>query len=329
MEDIWKRIMAVIALSVVLPQLILNIGGRVAAPTQQPTQTPVAQQTTAENVMPTLPMMVTIPVLMEGQIMELELEDYVRGVVLAEMPASFEMEALKAQAIAARTYALRRYRTADRHPNGAICTDPGCCQAWLSDETYLIQRGTRKEWLKIAGAVTDTTGLIVIYEGGVAETTYFSCSGGRTESAEALWDAKIPYLQAVDSPGEEWAPVFSQELQWSAEAFSAALGRELSGQPLEWLGKITYTAGGGVDTMVIGGISYSGVELRRLLGLPSTAFSVTAEENGIRIFARGHGHRVGMSQYGAHAMAQMGSDFEHILAHYYPGTEIDKIHPLE
>lgn len=329
MEEIWKRIMAVIALSVVLPQLILNIGGRVAAPVQNTTETSENQQSTISPGVPDLSPEIMVSVLINGQIAEMELEMYVRGVVLAEMPASFEAEALKAQAIAARTYTLRRCWTSDRHPDGAICTDPGCCQAWLSDEAYLSQRGTRQEWLKIARSVTDTAGLIVVYESAPAETTYFSCSGGRTESAEAVWDAQIPYLQAVDSPGEEWATVFSQELYWSAREFSAVLGRTLGGSPTEWLGEITLTAGNGVDTMVIGGISYSGVELRRILDLPSTAFSVTAEENGIRIFAHGHGHRVGMSQYGAHAMAQSGSDFRQILAHYYPGTEIDKIHALE
>lgn len=327
MEENWKRIMAVVALSVLLPQLILHIGSKMYTGQALPEETLSTEETATQSQ--NTPVRITIPVLTdENVVVQMELEEYIRGVVLAEMPASFGVEALKAQAVAARTYAIRRVWLKDRHEEGAVCTDPGCCQAWLSDEYYLEERGTRLEWKRIRRAVAETAGQVVTYENTLAETTYFSCSGGRTESALDVWDADIPYLQAVDSPGEEWAAVFFQELFFSKEEFQACLGRDLTGDPEQWLGQVYQTDGGGVDVMVIGGISYSGVELRRMLGLPSTAFSMTAGKDGITISARGHGHRVGLSQYGAGAMAAEGFGYTQILQHYYPGTRIDKIEEI-
>ncbi len=325
MDDMWKRLLVVLALSLLLPQLTVFIGSKYYAAQPEPTATrqpePVAPTPPQSGERTTL-----IPVLMsENLVLQMDLEEYVRGVVLAEMPASFELEALKAQAVAARTYALRRVTLGDRHPHGAVCTDSTCCQAWVSDGYYLENSGSIQDVEKTRTAVTATAGLVVTYGGVLAETTYFSCSGGRTESAQAVWSEDIPYLQAVDSPGEEWAAVYSSTQYFTAEEFAACLGRTLTGSPASWLGPEVRTPGGGVSTLTIGGITYSGVELRRLLGLASTAFSITATGEGITVTARGRGHRVGMSQYGAGAMALDGSDFAAILRHYYPGTEIDKI----
>lgn len=331
MEEMWKRIMAAVVLSVLLPQAVLNIGSRMYARQPEPSETVAATAATQPTTQPTgVAQTLRIPVLTaENGVQLMELEDYVRGAVIGEMPATFGMEALKAQAVAARTFALRRLTLRDKHPEGAVCTDPNCCQAWQTDAFYLSQWGTRQDWEKIAAAVEETAGLVVTYDGSLAETTYFSCSGGRTESAAAVWGQEIPYLQSVDSPGEEWATVFSAEICFTKAEFSACLGRELSGSPMDWLGKVTYSEGGGVAAMVIGGISYSGVELRALLGLNSTVFSMMAGEEGITVTTRGHGHRVGMSQYGADAMADRGCDFEEILLYYYQGTKIDKISEME
>jgi len=245
--------------------------------------------------------------------------------VLAEMPASFEEEALKAQAVVARTYAMKRISEGQRHPQGAICTDSTCCQAYISVSEYLETMGNARDVEKITQAVTDTQDLVLTYDGSFAEATYFSCSGGRTEDAAAVWGEAIPYLQAVDSPGEEGAAPYREVVSFSPEEFAAALGRSLSGSPKSWLGPVTYTQGGGVATMVVAGISYTGVRLRQLLGLNSTAFTMEISEGSIRITTQGKGHRVGMSQYGADAMAVTGSDYAAILSHYYPGTKIDKL----
>jgi len=175
-------------------------------------------------------------------------------------------------------------------------------------------------------ACADTAGTVLTYEGELIEATYFSCSGGETESALAVWGAEIPYLQSVASPGEEGSAAYEQTLTFTPEAFAGALGSELTGSPKDWFSITTYTEGGGVAAMTIGGTVYSGTQLRSLLGLRSTAFTLEAKDSGITITTRGYGHRVGLSQHGANAMAASGSSCKEILAHYYPGTVIA---PLE
>lgn len=260
--------------------------------------------------------------------MLMDLEEYVRGVVLAEMPASFENEALKAQAVAARTYTLRVLSMGGRHTPGAICIDSYCCQAYISDADFLLETGTSLDWEKVKQAVEDTAGMVLTYNGKLIDATYFSCSGGRTEDAAAVWGSDVPYLQAVDSPGEEGASVYENEKYFSAAEFAQRLGRILDGTPDQWFGQVTKTDGNGVATMVIGGITYTGTQLRSLLGLRSTAFTVAADAKGITLITKGYGHRVGMSQYGAEAMAVQGSNYQQILAHYYRGTVIDKYEDL-
>ncbi len=259
-----------------------------------------------------------------GTVHEMALEEYVLGVVLGEMPASFETEALKAQAVVARTYALRE----KRHQNANICTDHTCCQAYCAPEAYT---GGKEALEKVRSAVLATAGQVVTYQGALIEATYFSCSGGKTEDAVAVWGQSVPYLQAVDSPGEEKAANYLKTVSMSASEFSAAFGG-LTGTPSTWIGKITYTNGGGVDTISIGGNTYKGTQVRQKLGLRSTAFVITVVGSSVTITTKGNGHRVGMSQYGADAMAVTGSSYGEILAHYYPGTKlqgIDNIAALE
>lgn len=333
MDREWTRILAVVALGLILPQLVVGIGSRQQVRQTGGTETTAAVEATefvppAETVRSTeaAPEPVCLPVVTAEDTVEwMDLEEYVRGVVLAEMPASFETEALKAQAVAARTYALRHLLVGNKHEQGAVCTRSTCCQAYLSDGDYLSKRGSSADWEKVAQAVKDTAGLVLTYEGKLADTTYFACSGGMTEDAEAVWGSYIPYLQAVQSPGEEQAASYEHEVYFSKAEFSALLDRPLTGSPTQWLGKMTYTDGGGVDTIVIGGITYTGKQLRTLLGLNSTAFTMTPDDEGITVTTKGKGHRVGMSQYGADAMAVLGSTYEEILAHYYQGTVIDKI----
>ncbi|MBE6944356.1 MAG: stage II sporulation protein D [Ruminococcaceae bacterium] len=253
----------------------------------------------------------------DGTVQGMDLEDYIWGVVLAEMPASYEVEALKAQAVAARTYALRT----KRHENANICTDYGCCQAYVRPENYT---GGAKFSEKVRQAVLSTAGQVVTYAGELIEATYFSCSGGRTEDAAAVWGADVPYLQSVPSPGEENSSDYMKTVSMSAEEFAAAFDG-LSGTPGSWIGKITYTNGGGVATIEIGGTEYKGTTVRQKLKLRSTAFVITVVGSSVSITTKGFGHRVGLSQDGAEAMAVGGSDYADILAHYYPGTRLQGI----
>lgn len=325
MDKIWKDALLAAALGFLIPQIIAGVTGQFrqeeTAPSI-PAETVPAQTVIVENVVE----VVYLPVVMaDGQTRILELEEYVRGVVLAEMPASFEQEALKAQAIAARTYVMRRLMLADKHSQGVICTDYRCCQAYLTDEEYLLDRGVAEDIPKISRAVADTAGLVLTYEGKLIEATYFASSGGRTEDALAVWGEEIPYLQSVSSPGEMKADRYAQTLYFSAAHFEELIGGSLSGDFRNWIGRATYTKGGGVETIVIGGNIYSGVQVRKLLDLNSTLFTMQADASGITVHTEGWGHRVGMSQYGADAMAMAGSSYREILGYYYPGTVIDKL----
>ncbi|MBE6974799.1 MAG: stage II sporulation protein D [Ruminococcaceae bacterium] len=325
MDREWLRILAVVALGILVPQLAAGVMSRPSAsdpPALQET-VPLPTETVPAETAPPEPF--RIPVVTDAGVVEMALEEYIRGVVLAEMPAYFEEEALMAQAIAARTYALRHMRIGRKHEEGAVCTRSSCCQAYLTDEEYLEKRGNVKEREKIAQAVAATAGLVLTYKGELADTTYFAGSGGRTEDAAAVWGSEIPYLQAVDSPGEEGTSAYEHSVYFETELFADLLDRELVGAPEQWIGAVTYTDGGGVDTIIIGGITYTGKELRKNLGLRSTAFTMIPDEWGITVVTKGYGHRVGMSQYGANAMALAGSTYAQILAHYYQGTAIDKM----
>lgn len=264
-----------------------------------------------------------IPVLQNDSIIcDIPLEDYITGVVLSEMPASFETEALKAQAVVARTYVLRRLQGKTKHANAAVCTDPSCCQGYCDVNTYRRDGGKDSDISKIQSAVACTEGLVLIYNNELIEATYFSCSGGSTEDAKAVWGEDIPYLQATESPGEEHAKYFTHTQCYRLDEFQTLLSRKLDGDPASWIGEITYTSGGGVDAIDIGGRLYSGTEIRRLLNLRSTSFSISIMGDVVAITTKGFGHRVGLSQYGADAMAMQGRDYTEILRHYYKGTKL-------
>lgn len=264
---------------------------------------------------------IMIPVLQTDGTQEMiSLEGYLVNVLLGELPMDFDIEALKAQAVVARTYTLRRNRVSPKHENGAVCTQSVCCQAYCNTQDYLSNGGTEETVKKAISAVDATRGQVITYNGELIEATYFSCSGGRTEDALAVWGTDIPYLQAVDSPGEENAAHYTDSVSFTETEFMQRLGLRLSGNSTDWFGTVTYTDGGGVDSMVIGGVNFQGTELRQKLGIRSTAFAVTPLGNTIHITTKGFGHRVGMSQYGAEAMAVNGSSYQKILAHYYPGT---------
>lgn len=282
----------------------------------------------AEPAEPTVTMAYTdapmIHVLTEDGLTEMELDQYLIGVLLCEIPGNFHVEAQKAQAVVARTYTLRTVNYKEKHDGDAICTDPGCCQGYRDPVDYLSEGGQTSRIDLARFAVTETVGRVLTYQGNLIDATYFSCSGGQTEDALAVWGEDIPYLQSVPSPGEEDAEHYRDCVQMTAEEFQDALGENLPGTPNSWFGKIAYTKGGGVASMWIGEKKYQGTELRSLLGLRSTAFSLVVSSDKIVITTRGFGHRVGMSQYGAQAMAQSGKEYQEILMHYYPGTVIDK-----
>ena len=319
MKTLGKDILLALFMGMILPGLMLS-AFTVFAREQEPLKGLIQTEPTATEAPEEK--RVSIKLRQGDSVEERELEEYLVGVVLAEMPAYFEEEALKAQAVVARTYTARIFSTGGKHGDGSICTDHRCCQAYILESDYLERGGTEADIQKVREAVAATIGQVLIYEGELIEATYFSCSGGVTEDAAAVWGADYPYLRSVESPGEENAPVFTDTVSFSSGEFQQMLGTELDGNPESWFGEAVMTVGQGVETLDIGGKIYRGTELRTKLGLRSTAFSVSVEGDTITIHTRGYGHRVGMSQYGAEAMAVAGSSYPEILAHYYRGTEL-------
>lgn len=310
-------------MGILIPGLLFSISEKFLSPVQQapptesrdfatqPTKLPQQQTANAGDV---------FVLLSNNTVAKMDMQTYLTGVLLAEMPVEFENEALKAQAVVARTYALRRNTLSQKHMRGAICTDSACCQGYRAAEDFLVNGGSPELLDRMVNAVSGTEGQVLTYNGTLIEATYFSCSGGRTEDALAVWGTDIPYLQAVDSPGEEGAVYYTDAVQFTADEFAYLLGISPKGPVSGWFGAVTYTHGGGIDTMVIAGKSFSGITLRQKLGLRSTALTINTVEDVIHISTRGFGHRVGMSQYGAEAMAVRGCNYKEILSHYYPGT---------
>lgn len=265
----------------------------------------------------------------------LALEQYVYGVVAAEMPAGYAPEALKSQAVAARTRAVWSCaalggRGCASHPECDVCTSPGCCQGWLSDSALHARWGDAYDEYaqRTARSVVATQGMILTYDGLPAEVLYHACSGGQTEDAAAVFSQAVPYLICVDSPGEEANPRYATEACFSfaeaADKLNAAFpdcgvsAEDLAGQ----LELRSSTASGRAATIRVGREVVDAAALRRALGLNSTRFTWDADEKTITFHVVGYGHGVGMSQAGAQAMASEGALFPEILAHYYPGTQL-------
>ena len=274
---------------------------------------------------------VTVRVSMEdGEVVEMTMEDYLWSVTAAEMPASFEPEALKAQAVTARTYTVWKMTAGEpHHPDADVCTDINCCQAFLSREQAAANWGESAQVYteKIRAAVAETDGQVITYDGQPIQAVFFSSADGRTEDAVEVWGNSVPYLVGVDSPEGEDVPNYHTEVTLTAEEFRTAFlarypGADLSGAPTSWFRNQTSTASGRVAAVEVGGVTVTGTGLRSLFSLRSTSFSVEAGEDSVTFRVTGYGHGVGMSQYGANALARQGRTCQEILQWYYTGVEI-------
>lgn len=317
MKQSVKEILAAVVLGAVLPTIVFHVLEKIILKQPQSVTKDVLQMESTQHV----DREVEVPVLFaDGNIQRMNMDTYIAGVVLAEMPAEFEKDALKAQAVVARTYALKRISSGDKHEDHAVCTDSTCCQAYVATEEYLSTGITEEHFSKILQAVQETSSQVLTYDGELIEATYYSCSGGRTEDAVDVWGAEIPYLCSVESPGEEQAEHFTDTVLFRVEEFCSLLSVDCNAVKEDGIYAVAYTDGGGVETLQVGDTHFSGIEIRHKLDLRSTAFGITMTGDSVIITTKGYGHRVGMSQYGAEAMALVGSNYEEILAHYYPGT---------
>ena len=314
MKLIWREIMLSVLMALILPGVLLNWPGDERIPEETEFR-PIDPQQPTNRVRLTMRLRQG-----DGTVTEMDMDEYLVGVILAEMPSTFGAEAKKAQAVAARTFARKAYVTGGKHKDSSVCNEPGCCQAYLTQSEYLALGGSQEAIDQAEAAVAATSGLVLMYQGKLIEATYFSCSGGSTEDAVAVWGTDYPYLRAVDSPGEEYAVHYEDEVQFTKSELEGKLGISLTAN---WVGSTTYTAGGGVDSITLGGKTFTGKQLRSLLGLRSTAFAIEPTSEGARIRTKGFGHRVGMSQYGADAMAMGGSTYAEILTYYYQGATLE------
>lgn len=257
------------------------------------------------------------------------LEEYIKGVISAEMPASYETEALKAQAVAARSYVLfRAQHPSPDHPNAAVCTDPAHCKAYISKSDAENKWGaewTKTYYPKISSATEDTAGEYLSYKGETVEAFFFALSNGKTENSEDVWQTDVPYLRSAESPGDTESPNFISENIFSVSDFNTVLknlSADFKVRNNITLSDIKRSSGGRIKSLKINGTQFSGTDIRSAFSLKSTDFSV--EQNGEKVIftVKGNGHGVGMSQYGANYLAQQGKTYEEILKHYYSGVEI-------
>ena len=259
------------------------------------------------------------------------LEEYLVGVLAAEMPASYEAEALKAQAVAARSYILSKLNTLNPdHPNATICTSSNHCKGWLSESNAKSKWNfteKNQNWKKLQRAVSETVGEYMSYSDQAIEAFFFASSGGRTENSEDVWQQGLPYLRSVESP-EPAEEILSQVSLTSSQfikKINPHLDKPLSENTAPWFSDIARTQGGSVASINICGKTFSGTEVRRIFELKSANFTISIAQGTVDFNVLGYGHGVGMSQKGANQLAKQGKSYTEILSHYYTNIQIVKM----
>ena len=266
-----------------------------------------------------------------NKVSEIDLFEYVVGAVAAEMPATYHSQALKAQAVACYTYALKaRENDSDESLNGADISDSSD-----KHQGYLDKAARKEKWgdkyetyeKKIEEAVKEVFGKKLTFDGELITAAFHAISAGNTFSSAEVWGYEVEYLQSVTSAGDKLSPDYSQTVAFTQEQFKKAVteleGVKLSDDPKDWVGDIKKTDSGYAQSVEIGGKTFTGVQVRQALGLRSAAFEIKYEDENFHVTTNGYGHGVGMSQYGADYMARQGSTWEEILLHYYKGAKIE------
>lgn len=267
-----------------------------------------------------------------GEVDTMNLDEYLLGVVSAEMPATFEQEALNAQAVVARTYTIYTIKNNQgKHSNADICDDSKCCQAWLSKEDRLTkwdENVREANWNKIELAVKSTVGKVIIYQGNIIDAFFHANSGGVTETPINVWGGtNYPYLQSVQTSGEEGYTQYSSEVTLSKAEFEEKVKAKHTEFAINYgdadaIKILEYTDSGRVKTIKVGNLNLAGIEVRNIFALKSTNFKIDIEGNNIKFEVIGYGHGVGMSQTGADSMAKTGSNYMEIIKHFYIGVNI-------
>lgn len=337
----WKETALTSALALLglflLPTALVRSPAQAAERTTSTEITSEAQSQPAQSVPEISPDHArTLKVLDNGTVREFTLDEYLVGVTAAEMPAAFAPEALKAQAVAARTYTLYKCATGGNHGDTAdICTDSACCQAYVSMEAARANWGSQADVYeaKIRAAVLETDGEAILYGGVPILAVFHSSSAGLTRSAGQVWQNDLPYLRPVDSPEDGSAiPNYYSRVEFSpaqlrGQLLSAIPAADLSGEMTGWLQNAVRDSAGTIETVEVGGITVKGSTVRAALGLRSACFSWELQDGNFVFYVTGYGHGVGLSQYGANALAENGADYKTILTHYYTGVTVERYNP--
>ena len=266
-----------------------------------------------------------------GEVEEINLDEYIANVVSAEMPVKFDIEALKAQAIVARTYTIYKITKSKKHKEADICDDSTCCQAWIAKEDRLKKWSKDKandNWNKIIKAVNDTKGKIITYKGKPINAFFHANSGGKTDVPLYVWGGEgYPYLQVVETSGEENYSEYKSEAEFTKKEFEEKIKAKHKDFKIDYKQENCISIkerddSNRVKTVKIGNLNLSGVEARTILGLRSANFEVQILEDKINFSVIGYGHGVGMSQTGADSLAKQGKNYEEIIRHFYKDVEI-------
>ncbi|MBR3753598.1 MAG: stage II sporulation protein D [Clostridia bacterium] len=330
----YKLLAFLIALTVMLTPL-LSLKGTRSGDTEKPKElTSESDEQSGES--PKADGRVKVLLKEEGEVIEVELREYLLGVLAAEMPATYHEEALKAQAVTAYTYLLYRRGVQAEKPDATLKG------ADLSDDSsthqgYLTAEAREKKWgdkaktyeKKLTEAIEAVSGEVITFEGKPIMAAFHAINSGVTNSAKTVWGGDVAYLQSVVSTGDRLSPDCTKTVVIKADELSRMLngleGCELSGEAEDWLGEIRTHSSGYVTGITAGGKEYNGAKFREAAGLRSATFTYEYKSGSFRFTTEGYGHGVGLSQYGADYMARQGSTWDEIIRHYYTGVEIEKI----
>ena len=332
MKKLILYIITLISICFILPAIFTNTKSNRSIETDAKSENNTNSETEKENTNHKYSKIKLLH-LKTGEVEEVNLEEYLCNVVSAEMPVDFEIEALKSQAIVARTYTIYKINN-KKHDNADICDSSSCCQAWISKDDRLSrwEENKREEnWKKIERAVNETNGKIITYEGKPINAFFHSNSGGTTEVPINVWGGSgYPYLQMMETSGEEGYTQYASEVTLNFDEILNKIKEKYSDIQIDFtkdddIKILERTESDRVKTIKFGNHNLSGVEARTIFGLRSTNFEIEKQEDKITFKVKGYGHGVGMSQTGADSLAKQGKNAEDIIHHFYSNVELKDI----
>lgn len=337
MKNLLKFVMFLTVCTLSMPVFTV---GLTATAQQEPVVEP-HEPLLSENVLAQTPLQpdydeeTRVTLLCGGEVRELSLREYLLGVLAAEMPAGFPEEALKAQAVAARTYtfykkALYEADEGNIHPGADLCDDPGHCEAFTDLTTQAAALWGESAEIyrqRLESAVEETDGMILVYEEEPIAAVFCAASTEQTESAKDIWGSDLPYLVNVESPGGRDCSRYEGTVTIPQTDFAKAVQgqfpeADFTTAPGTWFRDSHRSEAGSVLDVLVGGVRLTGSQVRQIAGLNSANFTVKVQGGDLVFSTVGYGHGVGLSQYGARYLALDGQTYDQILSHYYPGTQL-------